>query len=128
MRLNILCFSMLLFLFACGGQTEEDDVPQWEQLKVALNALQQHDFKKYVCLVDSLQLDNGKDEILMMSLHQKYLDENTNDTLSFQLNKIEESGDSAVNVFYKSFGQSTDTSFCVQKMVCRNGVWKLSLK
>lgn len=65
---------MLLFLFACGGQTEEDDVPQWEQLKVALNALQQHDFKKYVRLVDSLQLDNGKDEILMMSLHQKYLD------------------------------------------------------
>ena len=114
-------------LTACSNSSEEEEQqPQWVTLEQAMTALYSKDFNKYLSFVDSVPLI-GKSELVLQTIRQKYLDVNVWDSTKVALADVSEINDSTVDVFYKVYSNRSDTVYSVQRMILRDGNWKIKL-
>ncbi len=118
---------VFIALYACAASDEEEIMaPQWTTLEQAMNALYSKDFNKYLSFVDSLSIQDKK-EIVIQTIRQKYLDTNPWDSNRVRLSDIQNINDSCSDVFFKIYSNRMDTVYSVQRMVLRDGNWKIKL-
>lgn len=114
-------------LTACSDSPEEEaHSPQWVVLEQAMTALYHKDFNQYLSFVDSTLIE-GKKELVMKAVRQKYLDVNPWDSTKVVLSDVKEINDSTADVFFKIYANRLDTVYSVQRMVLHDDNWKIKL-
>ena len=127
-RLSMACLCLLV-LTACT-----DDTPKVASQKALLNAmklLEKGDLDKYYqCLDFGQELDSltQAQAVKMWVMHQQINNKAKGKTLTTDVVKVDLLADTVALVYYKIKYESGNEEVSANKMVCRNGEWKIRVR
>lgn len=123
--------TFVLTFFACHEAiVEPTDAPK-EALKVALDALCNDDIDGYLAYVDfGAEMDSAQEKSLrsVIRLHKQWQQAEHSSVASIDIVDAVMKGDTVCTVFYQYLYADSVKEIASQKMVRKDGVWKLRLR
>lgn len=127
----IPAFFLMICLASCHDKiTLPEDAPK-EALKTALDALNSDDYNTYISCVDGGEMmDSIQSKIFIQILrqHQDWLTHEKGTVASVEMIDGKMRGDTVCTVYYQYTYSDSTKEVMSQKMIRREGVWKIRLR
>lgn len=127
--LKYVFFACICLFYGCGGEKKADaTIAPRKAMEEALNAFYSNDFSSYVDMIDSVEkLDSAEREIVLdvMSQYHERQNAKKSGVTRYEILSVDMLSDSLATVYYDLFFGNDSVEMCSEKMILRNGKWKI---
>ena len=129
---KFMLFACMCLFYGCGGEKKTDaTIAPRNAMEEALNAFYSNDFSSYVNMVDyGTELDSAERDVVLniMSQYHERQSAKKGGVSRYEILSVDMPSDSLATVYYDLFFGNDSVEMCSEKMILRNGQWKIRVR